>query len=101
LHLQLPRGKEQPRRFLLRLDFPFLDHKITLILTNFTLCNFRLEPSSHQCQSPPNASSIGMTFPFIIYFFRDHYPHWHLPLIWHLQKKYWWITLWKPPPLGV
>jgi hypothetical protein len=22
-------------------------------LTNFTLCNFRLEPSSHQCQSLP------------------------------------------------
>jgi hypothetical protein len=24
---------------------------------------------------PTNASSIGMTFPSIISFFRDHYPH--------------------------
>jgi hypothetical protein len=45
--------KRTTKKVPVEVSSPFLDHKITLTLTNFTLCNFRLEPSSHQRQSLP------------------------------------------------
>jgi hypothetical protein len=41
-----------------------------------------------------------MTF-ITFFFFKDHYLHWHLLFIWHLQKKYWWTILWKPLSLSI
>jgi hypothetical protein len=57
---------------------------------------FRTRTQQPSASEPANASSIGMTFITFLFLSKDHYPHWHLPLIWHLQKKYWWIILWKP-----
>jgi hypothetical protein len=47
-----------------------------------------------------NASLAGMTF-ITFFFFKDHYLHWHLLFIWHLQKKCWWTILWKLLPLNI
>jgi hypothetical protein len=47
--------KRTTKKVPVEVRFPpfFIYHKITLILTNFTLCNFRLEPSSLQLQYLP------------------------------------------------
>jgi hypothetical protein len=46
--------KRTTKKVPVEVRFPlFLYHKITLILTNLTLCNFRLEPSSLQLQNLP------------------------------------------------
>jgi hypothetical protein len=54
---------------------------------------FQTRTQQPSASEPVNASSIGMTFITFLFSSKDHNPHWHLPLIWHLQKKYWWITL--------
>jgi hypothetical protein len=54
---------------------------------------FQTRTQQPSASEPVNASSIGMTFITFLFSSKDHYPHWHLPLTWHLQKKYWWVTL--------
>jgi hypothetical protein len=60
---------------------------------------FQTRTQQPSASEPANASSIGMTF-ITSFSFKDHYLHWHLLFIWHLQKKYWWTILWKPPLLN-
>jgi hypothetical protein len=64
---QLPRRKEHPKEFLLRLIF-FLylpEHKTTLYFDNFALYNFRPEFSNHQSpQTLPMPNLLVRSSPF-------------------------------------
>jgi hypothetical protein len=55
----------------------------------FHLVQFQTRTQQPSASESANASSIGMTFITFLFSSKDHYPHWHLPLIWHLKKKYW------------
>jgi hypothetical protein len=45
--------KRTTKKVLVKVTSFFLEHKTTLILINFILCNFRLEPNNHQLQNLP------------------------------------------------
>jgi hypothetical protein len=48
---------------------------------------FQARTQQPSASEPANAPSIGITFITLL-FLKDQYLHWHLPLIWHLQKKH-------------